>query len=355
MTFRSILTAATIALLPLAASAATLVIPAAGSGPGLAGSQWQTELTLHNTGSSLVIVDMTFFSQGTPIATAGQLVPPRATVSLDDVVHDKFGVQGTGAIVLNMLDSDAQKIAVSGRIINVGPTGTFGQDVDVVDVADGATTGDLSVLSAPSSAETTRFNFGLYTPVDTQVRWELIRANGDVAATKVVSYQANRQIQYTVGIQTFLGVTPHDDDTVHATVLSGQAFFYGSAIESSTGDPTAVKPVRVHDEVRINFLGIDTNEDGSVEIPDANHDGISDSPIVLYTSLYPNFFRIVTAGSGVTYELIDAPADVMLIDNNGTVEWAPGSNVKGTSGALKVRATAADGTSAILTIPVVFR
>ena len=60
MKFRQLITAASITILPLAASAATFIVPAAGTGPGANDSRWQSELTLHNTSATPTTIGLTF-------------------------------------------------------------------------------------------------------------------------------------------------------------------------------------------------------------------------------------------------------------------------------------------------------
>ena len=60
MKITRILAAVFATLLPFAAGATTLVIPASGTGPGANDSHWQTELTLHNLSASAIIATLTF-------------------------------------------------------------------------------------------------------------------------------------------------------------------------------------------------------------------------------------------------------------------------------------------------------
>ena len=75
MTIKRIITLAAIALLPIAAGAATFVIPAAGTGAGAAGSQWQTELTLHST-SGVAFTAPYFIDTGKFPASSGLTFGP---------------------------------------------------------------------------------------------------------------------------------------------------------------------------------------------------------------------------------------------------------------------------------------
>ncbi|MCU1348449.1 MAG: hypothetical protein JWO56_1479 [Acidobacteria bacterium] len=358
MKIRNVLAATTMALLPLTMNAASLIVPAAGSGNGVNGSHWQSELTFHNVSSRTITAQLIYHDETHTTAASAVPLAGRTTVSVEDVVRTRFGIEsGTGAIEIVIADAEAASIAVSSRTTNVSDRGEFGQDIPAVSLNDAAKSGDLTVLAAPSSKDNYRFNFGLYAATAATVHWELLRADGTIAATKDVTYAAGTQKQYNGGVVTLLGADARDNDTVHATLLSGSAVFYGSAINNVSGDPAFVPGIRTLEDVHISFAGIDLDENGTVDVADANHDGVLDAPIDLYTSTFPNYFRVVATGENgqaVTYELVNPPAEALLIDSVGTISFAPGANVAGTTGDLLVRATAGSNT-AILRIPVRYR
>lgn len=358
MKLNRILTTAAIASLPIFASAATLVIPAAGTGDGANGSRWQTELTLHNAGSRAIPVTLYFHDANGRGAATSIEVAARSTRSLDDVVKTSFGrEQATGALVLEVADADVSRLAVASRTFNRSEGGDFGQDIPAIRSTEAAEAGELAVLVAPSSATDTRFNFGVFAVTDTTVRWELIRANGSIAATRDQAYRAGVQVQYSRGIESFLNVAAQDDDTLHATVNSGSAIFYGSSVDNRSGDPSYVPSILTNTEIRLTFSGVDLDENGTIDIADLDRDGVTDRPVELIASLFPAFFRIVAVGEhgeAVTYELVSSAADALFVDANGTLQVAATADLRGTSSNLKVRATAG-GTSSILTIPVTFK
>lgn len=354
MKFRNFFVAASIAILPLAASAATRIIPAAGTGPGANDSRWQSELTLHNTSSTAASIGLTFHDASGAQQGDNLSLAPRATMSVSDIVKTRFGRDAaTGAIEVTIPDASADKVAMTSRTFNASANGQFGQDIPAVDVNDAAGAGDVVVIEAPASASTARFNFGLYAVSDASVRWDLVRADGTLAASVEKSYAAGTQFQYNQGITTLLNATEQDNDTLQATVTSGKVIAYGSAIDNQSGDPTFVPGIRARADIRVDFVGVDLNEDGTVDVFDANHDGVLDQPIdVFTTSGFPNYFRIVVNGPA-TIELVDATRDEQLIDAQ-TVQYAPSALLKGTTGTLKFRVTE-NGASDIITIPVNYR
>ncbi len=205
------------------------------------------------------------------------------------------------------------------------------------------------MLAGPAFASEFRFNFGAYAVTDATISWQLIRSNGIVAASTNVDYKAGTQFQYNNGVVSLLGSTAGDGDVVYATVTKGKAIAYGSSVNNKSGDPTYVPGIRTRADSHIAF-GVDVNEDGVVELKDANNDGVLDAPVELFTIGFPNYFRIVFPGhDNVTVELAEPAPNVLLL-GNGTVEWAPSVNERGSTQNLRLKVTV-NGVTEIITIP----
>jgi hypothetical protein len=358
MNLKSIITTASMALLPLTASAASYIIPAAGTGPGANGSHWQSEVTLHNVSSLATSAKLTYHDGSGASAAVDVALPAHGTVSIADVVQTKFGKSnGTGAIEVAIPDTDFARVAVTSRTFNTSAAGEFGQDIPAIKASDAAAAGDLAVLNAPSAADAYRFNFGLYAVADATVTWQLVRADGTVAGEKVLSYTGGTQTQYASGVSAIFGAEAKNDDVVQAEVTKGSAIFYGSAINNASGDPSFVPSVKTKPEIRINFEGVDVDENGTVDIKDADRDGVLDQAMDVFTSQgFPNYFRLIASGEHgepATFELVDA-VDAQLLDSNGTVILAPSAALHGQSGSMKVRITAG-GSTAVVTLPLNYR
>lgn len=357
MKIKNIIAAAAVAALPLSATAATLVVPAAGTGPGANSSQWQSELTLHNAAPRAATLSVSYHQGATVLGPVSVALQPRQTLSIADVVHEKFGVaSGTGALVINVADRESKSIAVTSRTFNTSPTGEFGQDIPSIDASAALRAGDIAAIAGPSSVATNRFNFGLYVTEAASIEWKVIRANGTIAATKTIAYTAGQHAQYNGGVETLIGAAPQNNDTVQALVQSGRAIFYGSVI-NGTGDPTFIPGIRTREDILISLAGVDLDENGSVDIADADGNSVLDAPVQVFRSLFPNYFRVVATGEfdeNVTLSVVSAPADVALIDDNGTLRVIVGGNVTATSGEIVLKATS-EFTEQLITIPVVFR
>ena len=355
MKFRNLITAAAVALLPYAAQAATLIVPAAGTGPGANNSQWQSELTLHTAAPRAVTLSIEFHQGKNVLGPAQVTLQARQTLSIADIVKTKFGVtSGTGALVINVADRDAKTVAVTSRTFNTSAKGEFGQDIPSFNVTAANIAGDVAAIPGPSVAEN-RFNAGVYAVEAARVKWEVLRADGTIAATKEVTLAAGEHAQYNGAIE-FVGAEKKANDTVHATLLEGKAIFYGSIV-NTTDDPTFVPAMRTRDDILINFAGVDLDENGTVDIADADGDGVLDAPILIATSSFPETLRVVAAGEfgeTVTIEVVSSPAHIDLLDTRGTMRVIAFGDVKNTTGAIRVRATSGNSSS-ILTIPVNFK
>lgn len=356
MKFRTLTSAAAIALLGGALNAATLVIPASGTGPGANGSRWATDITLHNSGIRPIAATISFHDQS-GATTVPLTLPSRTTQSLQDIVGTTFGrVSATGALVIDVDDSLARRLTVTSRTYNRSETGELGQDVPAIPSTDALSVGETGVLIGPDSAVDFRFNFGLYALEATTIHWQLLRADGTIAAEKDAAYGAGVQMQYNAGVAALFGADPQNDDTVYAAVQSGRAMVYGSAIDQRTGDPTFVPGNRALRDIAINFAGVDVNQDGQVDVPDSNGAGTPDRPIDVYKTLFPNFLRLIATGphgEAVTFQLLDSVPDAIMLDTTrGVLEVFPsGQNKRGDIETLRVLASTSSD-SAVLLIPI---
>ena len=353
MSIKRILTSVAIALLPIAAGAATFVVPAAGTGPGSNGSQWQTELSFHSTSSTAITAQLVFHDRNGAAETSSVSVAPRATESIADIVRTRFNrTAATGAIEIVVADAFARKLAITSRTFNTSENGEFGQDIPAVNVADAAAAGDTVVLSGPSNAAENRFNAGLYAAAAASVRWELVRADGTVASTLAATYPAGTQTQYNSVVESLFGAGAEDGDAILAVITNGSVIGYGSAVNNRSGDPTYVPGIETRSDIRVQFVGVDSDLDDKANIVDADHDGVLDAPVKIYGSAWANTFRILVNGSQPSYELITPSQDITL-SQDGYVIWRPSFSNGATTGTLKIRVTVG-GVSDVITIPVVF-
>ena len=361
MSLKRLVVFAAIGLLAVAANAAQIIVPAAGAGKGNANSNWQSDVMLHNAAPREITVSISFHL-GTDVKGPQPVrLPAKHTLQMLDIAKSVFGVtSGTGALVIELEERDVKYLAVTSRTYNLGPDASsdYGQDVPAINAEDAATSGEIAVLTNPTTnIGLWRFNFGIYAIEQTTVRWDVLRADGQVAATKEVTYAAGQHAQHNSGVQdpAFLATDPKVGDSLYARILSGKALVYGSAI-NRTGDPTFVPSNTTREDVLINFA-VDIDEDGQLDVLDEDADGVLDAPLVVYTSLYPAYFRIVATSEfndPVTLEVVESEADAVFRDNNGTLRVGAAGDLKNTSGRIVIKATS-NGTVSLFTIPVRFK
>ena len=360
MSFKRLIVFCAIGLLSVAASAAEVIVPAAGAGPGVANSRWQTDIMLHNAAPRAITVFMTFHMGESVLGPHPVALAAKQTQQIMDVVKVVFGINsGTGALVIELDDRDTKYLAVTTRTSNLMDTLEYGQDIPALRPDAAAKAGDIAVLVNPavSTRGIFRFNFGVYALEDTTIRWELLRSDGVVVATKEVTYNKGSHAQHNNGIydRNMLFAEPKRGDSLYARILTGKAIVYGSSI-NDTGDPTWVPANTLREDVNIN-IGIDVDENGTIDIADANGDGVLDQPVTVYTSLYPAYFRVVAEsefGDPVELEVVSSEADAVFRDENGTLRVGAAGDLKNKSGSIVLRATS-NGTVATFTIPVRFK
>jgi hypothetical protein len=353
MNIRRIAAFVGVALLPLAVGAATLIVPASGTGPGANGSQWQTQLMLHNTSSLPIGVTLIFHDGAGAAESAAIDLAPRSTVCLDDVVKTKFNRESaTGAIEVVFDDAFLNKLAATSRTFNRSSNGQFGQDIPAVNLASAATEGVAVVLNGPDDSTEARFNFGLFAAKAAIVKWELVRADGSVAVSLEKEYAAGTQTQYNGGIAALFAQKPQDDDVVIASVLQGSVLPYGSVINEATGDPTFVPGYATRPDTRVRFIGVDQDFNLSPEILDADRDGVLDAPVDIYAAMESsNAFQLVAADRNATFELVSS-AYPTTVSPDGLVMMVVTSPLPET-GMVKVRVSL-NGETDILRIPLRF-
>ncbi len=360
MNFKKTLIAASIALTAGFASADTFdyVIPAAGTGPGANGSQWQSEVTIHNAGQELLLLKLSYHDATGSLRSIDLPMPGRTTKSLPDTVKNDFGqTQSTGAIVIDTEDALRGKLSITSRTFNLSPAGEFGQDIPALTAAQSIAFGDTGILNGPTNAAANRFNFGLFASEETTIEWRLIRRDGTLAKSVVKTYDAATQTQHSAGVSTLFADTAQDNDVIHAKVRSGHAWIYGSVVNNQTGDPTYIPGGRTRENLLPEVLGIDIDRDGTVDLRDANQDGVLDQALDVATANFPNVFRVVASDPekvDLTFTIVGNDPSARLFDDVGTISWSPSAALKGTSSELVVRIS--DGIDAVdFRIPVNFR
>jgi len=137
---------------------------------GLQGSDWHTDLYLHNASQDSVVVELSFGSGGGLVAgPVSWTVSPGWTETLHDVVGDVFGTEGSGAIFWRVLSGDGSRLLLNAETYNrVDAVRRYGQQVPGITWSTVPPAGTSQFV--PALAGTYRTNLGLATDGDcTQV------------------------------------------------------------------------------------------------------------------------------------------------------------------------------------------
>ena len=142
------------------------VVAGAANVPGALGSDWHTDLYLHNAAAGAVTLELTFSpADGTAGAPVSMTVLPDETAALDDVVASVFGIEGSGAINWSVTSGDHRGLLVSANTYNrVDADRRYGQQIPGIRWGETEPAG--SSVWLPALAGPYRTNLGFATDQD---------------------------------------------------------------------------------------------------------------------------------------------------------------------------------------------
>ena len=229
-------------------SPTTGVVAAVAAGRGLAGSDWHTDLSLHNASFATATVELSFSPRGQPI-NAGDVhvvtLDPWRTSVLEDVVDSVFGATGSGAVHWHVVDGDPAAVLVSANTFNrVDGVRRFGQQVPGVRWTQTVPAGAPQLV--PALAGRSRTNLGLATDHRcSQVQLRVRDRAGILRHESTVPVEPLSWIQFDdVFRGVFAGLLPDPPatpvaeslHTIEVTGLDGSVLAYASIIDNASND-----------------------------------------------------------------------------------------------------------------------
>ena len=260
-------TLATSAAARLVAADQTVYIPATAHLSGAAGTNWRTDLELHNPGASSVSIAVALLERdhdnSSPRSTTMSVGAGRS-VRYDDVLQGLFSYSGAAALRLTTSGGD---LLVTSRTYNDQPQGTYGQLVPAFAESEAFTRQDPAYLiqlsQSTSDTQGFRTNIGLLNLSDgtflTRVR--LFASGGTELGTVTTWLDSYEFKQLDKIFQTVTSQEIADGYAlVEAQFTDGSERFlaYASVIDNRTGDPVFLPALR-------------TPAGGSLMIPAAAH------------------------------------------------------------------------------------
>ena len=213
------------------ATAEPIYIPAAAHVAGAAGTNWRTDVELHNVGSTqgqyeiaLLRRDQGNISPQTAVYSVGA----GRSLRLHDALHTVFGFTGGAALRITPVTGS---LLVTSRTYNLTDQGTYGQYISGSPHSQAITHGNEAVLIQLSqdSSSTTGFrtNVGLVSAVDSPItiRADLYRAQGTFVGTRTYSLEAFGYKQIDRIFRTLTQDEIPDGHIVVSTSTPGGAFF----------------------------------------------------------------------------------------------------------------------------------
>jgi hypothetical protein len=247
-----------------ASSGDALFISAAAHVAGAQGTNWRSDLEVHNLGDELAVFRVLLLEHG-----VGNTSPEEVELSLasgrslrlGDVLLTEFGVEGSAAMIL--VPSSGRIIATSrtynllGEGNNLGlPAGsTFGQYIPSLPSEESirfGSQGRLIQLSHSTSADGgARANLGLVnaTGAELRVKVELFTAGGERLGIVNRTLEPYEFEQLNRVFDRVTGDDVDDGYAVLSTSTPGGAFFaYASVVDNLTGDPVAISAASLPEE-----------------------------------------------------------------------------------------------------------
>lgn len=208
---------------------------------GVGGSNWRTELTLFNAGTSAATVDIDYIpGAGGAVQTRTVVLQSKQASTYSNALLDLFALS-SGAGALGIRASSTGSVAdlrVASRTFTGSALGTYGQAVPEVGDSDLGTTRYLTGLDASSSFRT---NIGIVNNGSTgaTVALTLFASNGSVIGTANVTAAANNFQQTSLAtLFPVLAANPQSGMTLRSVAsAAGSVSVYASVVDNRTQDP----------------------------------------------------------------------------------------------------------------------
>jgi len=230
----------------------TGVLPSVASSKGLGGSEWHSDLVIHNASASEARIDLYFAPRGRaldPASVHRVVVGSNQTLTVEDVVAGMFATQGSGALYWVVAAGDESSVLVSAFVYSQGAAGgRYGEEVPGVRWTEWAPAGAAGIVPAVAGRYRTNVGFATddsCTRVTVHVfdRAGLPRASREIAVLPQSWVQLDdlfgRVFPELLPVPSAVGL----GDSLHRVEVAGvdgQVVAYSSFIDQDTNDATTV-------------------------------------------------------------------------------------------------------------------
>jgi hypothetical protein len=213
----------------------------AGHMPGIAGSQWRTDVIARNLSASPAALKFVLHGAAGDLQGEGT-IGPRSLKAFEDVVALLGGNNHVGALEI----CSDRPLLIAGRVFNQAPDGTFGQNIDghVADL--GYVPGQtVNILGMRQLTGAYRSNLSVTNAgkTEAEVAITLYDSDGTALTTYNLTVPAGKVIQEGEPFRLRAGKPDLGWGFATITVLKGTNIrTMGSMIDMKTNDPTTIVP-----------------------------------------------------------------------------------------------------------------
>ena len=221
------------------------IVPAVARIPGAQGTFWFSDLAIANPGDTHAMVDFEYLPEGRDNSDGGfdaatLLVPANTTWTIEDVLHEMFGV-GEGKGVLQIRSTE--HVVVASRVYTSGANGgTMGHGLQAISPE--VLRPDTRVLSGVRLRDGFRTNVGVVTgEVPAVVRFRLRAEDGVQVGEIYKEVPARSMRQWSVATLFGDGLLRQPDPAGSLVVdADADVFPYLVVVDGSSQDPVLFVP-----------------------------------------------------------------------------------------------------------------
>jgi hypothetical protein len=225
---------------------------------GLAGSNWHSDLWLHNAGAETAAVRLYLMLRDQPMAvdSAQELtIAAGATEALRDVIATLFDTNGSGAVAWQVLSGQPQQILVEGRTYSrVSASASFGHAVTGQRWDQAAAEAGAALIVPVAGSQAFRTNIDFTTDSQSsQVRLRVRDADGQVVVEQILETAPN-QWQQIVDVVTEQGLDPGLAYQAELTGVDGRILAGNSVIDNASNDAARMLAVTATGTGQVRWL-----------------------------------------------------------------------------------------------------
>ena len=209
----------------------TVILPVIGRFPGTGGTQWRTDVFIHNAYTPGQTVTLRYYPTGAAMMQTTVALQQYSGATLNDIVLNTFGLT-TSAGVLEVVGASVQARA---RIYNTGnPAGQFAQGVPGIAKE---LLGRQALLHGITGIGGSRVNVGVANPNDVpiDVNFRVADVNNTTLYSTTVNVPAHSYVQFS-DIFNSLGIPAQENVNVQFNTFEFPLYGYSSEVRNDTGD-----------------------------------------------------------------------------------------------------------------------